>query len=291
MVGLVRACCLLLLQVGVRSEDGRCYKGGEAARTIRDWISSSMESCRAGGDCEVSQHRDILLTRLGPWYVTSGWTVSSEIRKPRVEAYQGVFYYGASADAGDAGDGEGGEGGSGDGGDGGRGDGGSGEGGDGEGGSGEGGSGEGVYIYPDWTHCVQGRWRRHLLEEGQYCTLTEVCLSDSNTLTVSTRVTLNTKLTYSPPSLTSFGVPPTLMDPFENTSVVVRASHIKGSHEGLFTIRDIHKGELISFYSGFLNNCDNLETSLMMMKMTMKMTNAEIMERQMWVVFRGDTQY
>ena len=136
--------------------------------------------------------------------------------------------------------------------------------------------------------CVQGRWRSHVLEEGQYCTLTEVCLSDSNTLTVSTRVTHHTKLTYSPPSLTSFGVPPTLMDPFENTSVVVRASHIKGSHEGLFTIRDIHKGELISFYSGFLNNCDNLEMSLRMMKMTMKMTKEEIIERQMWVVFRGD---
>ena len=269
MRNLMRGVCVLVLNVQL-TESGtkNCYRGGEASRKLKDWISSSMESCRAGGACEVSQHRDILLTRLGPWYITSGWTVSSEIRKPRVEAYQGVFYYRASGDAGgDAGGG-----------------------GDGDG-DGDGGSGEGIYIYPDWVSCVQGRWRSHVLEEGQYCTLTEVCLSDSNTLTVSTRVTLNTKLTYSPPSLTSFGVPPTLMDPFENTSVVVRASHIKGSHEGLFTIRDIHKGELISFYSGFLNNCDNLETSLRMMKMTMKMTKAEIIERQMWVVFRGDTQY
>ena len=226
MMGLVRACCLLLLQVGVRSEDGRCYKGGEAARTIRDWISSSMESCRAGGACEVSQFHDILLTRLGPWYITSGWNVTLESGRPRVEAYQGAFYYGANGGGGDDADGEG--------------------------------SVEGVYIYPDWTHCVQGRWRRHLLEEGQYCTLTEVCLSDRNTLTVSTRVTLHTKLTYSPPSYSSFGVPPTLMDPFENNSVVVRQSHIKGAKEGLFTIRNIGKGELVSFYSGFLNECSYL---------------------------------
>ena len=212
-------CCVLLLTVS-RAEDERCYRGAEAAVKVKDWISSSMTDCRAGGDCKVSQFHDILLTRLGNWYVTSGWTVGLEIFKPRVEAYQGAFYYWS---------GDGGEGG-----------------------------GEGVYIYPDWTHCVQGRWRRHLLEEGQYCTLTEVCLSDRNTLTVSTRVTLHTKLTYSPPSYSSFGLPPTLMDPFENNSVIVRQSHIQGADEGLFTTRDIGKGEVISFMSGFINNCDYL---------------------------------
>ena len=206
-------------------ETERCYKGGEAGRRVRDWISSSMESCRTGGDCEVSQYHDILLNRRGSWYVTSGWNVTLASARPRVEAYQGAFYYWTGGGGGEGG--------------------------------GEG-DGEGVYIYPDWTHCVQGRWRRHLLEEGQYCTLTEVCLSDRNTLTVSTRVTHDTKLTYSPPSYSSFGLPPTLMDPFENNSVIVRQSHIQGADEGLFTTRDIGKGEVISFMSGFINNCDYL---------------------------------
>ena len=52
-------------------------------------------------------------------------------------------------------------------------------------------------------------------------------------------------LSYSPPSYNSFGVPPTQMDPFENNTVEVKQSEYG---EGLFSKRDIKKGELICFF-------------------------------------------
>ena len=69
------------------------------------------------------------------------------------------------------------------------------------------------------------------------------------------------------------------MDPFENNSVVVRQSHIKGAKEGLFTIRNIGKGELVSFYSGFLNECSYLIMPLN--RRNPEMTHSDDMEIKM----------
>ena len=57
---------------------------------------------------------------------------------------------------------------------------------------------------------------------------------------------------------------PLLPDPFEKNSVEVKKSTIKDANEGLFLIRNIKKGELISFYSGFLNTCEALRDHLLM---------------------------
>ena len=66
--------------------------------------------------------------------------------------------------------------------------------------------------------------------------------------------TADHSLTYDSPSYHEFGTDPTLMDPFENNTVVVRKSDIEG--EGLFTIRPVAKGELVSFYSGYIVHKD-----------------------------------
>ena len=65
------------------------------------------------------------------------------------------------------------------------------------------------------------------------------------------------RLTYSPPSYHSFGLPPTQRDPFENNTVAVRQSIIgdmeeRDRGEGLFTVREVKRGEVVSFYSGFI---------------------------------------
>ena len=63
-------------------------------------------------------------------------------------------------------------------------------------------------------------------------------------------------LTYDSPSYHDFGTDtdPSLMDPFENNTVTVRKSDIEG--EGLFTTRPMAKGELVSFYSGYIVHKD-----------------------------------
>ena len=109
----------------------------------------------------------------------------------------------------------------------------------------------GVYVYPDWSSCVTGSWLNHNLEQGQYCTVTRVCVSEDGALSLDTEINtavMSHVLTYSPPAYHHFGVNPLQMDPFENNTVEVRSSVIEG--EGLFSKRLIKKGELVSFYSG-----------------------------------------
>ena len=80
-----------------------------------------------------------------------------------------------------------------------------------------------------------------------------VCISDTTGAPlIKTKILENLPiLKYSPPSYNSFGIFPTLKVPFQNNTVVVKQSSI-GFGVGLFTKRNIEKGELISFYSGFI---------------------------------------
>ena len=217
---------------------------------LSDWISGSLAACRlADGGCEFEQFQDIELTRLEcgegrSWYITSspGWSLTNK-RFPRAEAYQGAFYYEELG--------------------------------------GETGVRRGVYLYPDWASCVSGTWRGHTLEEGGYCSLTQLCLHNSSLASLSTEPSHNLSLTYSPPSYSSTGLPPTIMDPFENNTVEVRPSHIPGSNEGLFTTRPVARGELVSFYSGFVTKCDNILSPLHRRKFNTK----DLMTIKMLVLF------
>ena len=35
----------------------------------------------------------------------------------------------------------------------------------------------GTYVYPDWSSCVAGTWRDHVLVQGRYCRVTTVVTS------------------------------------------------------------------------------------------------------------------
>ena len=73
-----------------------------------------------------------------------------------------------------------------------------------------------------------------------------------------------------------------MRDPFENNSVEVKISHIRGSDEGLFTTRDIRRGELISFYSGLFLDCDSIIMPLT--RWSHEMTQPDVMKIRMLVI-------
>ena len=99
---------------------------------------------------------------------------------------------------------------------------------------------------------------------------------DLGTGLVRTRVTSNTSLTYSPPSFHSPGLPPDLADPFEAATVAVRPSGVAGA--GLFTVRGVGAGQLISFYSGLVNLCAAAEATIKLdrrLEVTLANTNRQ----------------
>ena len=116
---------------------------------------------------------------------------------------------------------------------------------------------EGVYIYPDWNSCVIGTWTDFILNRGHYCQIIETCYNDEGeVLNIKTKVKENSPtLTYSPPSYNSFGSPPTQRDPYEDNTVEVKPSTIRNNGtsvgDGLFVKRNVKKGEVIAFYSGY----------------------------------------
>ena len=132
---------------------------------------------------------------------------------------------------------------------------------------------------------VSGRWRDHLLEDGGYCSITQFCLTNTSLPRLTTAPSTRTRLTYSPPSYSTTGLPPTIMDPFENNTVEVRPSHIPGSNQGLFTTRPVGRGELVSFYSGFLVHCDYILSPLHRRWEAGEGDTKEIMNIKMSVIF------
>ena len=253
-------CCVLLVTLQLsrgeeeeEEEESNCYRGSQASTQLKDWITRSLQDCRLadGGNCQLEQFQDIQLARLDggdgrSWYLTTspGWSLKHR-QFPRAPAFQGAFYYDEPA--------------------------------------GERGGRRGVYLYPDWTSCVAGWWRDHLLEEGGYCSITQFCLSNTGLPRLTTARSTNTSLTYSPPSYSNTGLPPTIMDPFENNTVEVRKSQIPGASEGLFTTRPVSRGELVSFYSGLLTKCDYIIPHLHRRKPT---SHREMMKIKMSVIFR-----
>ena len=118
--------------------------------------------------------------------------------------------------------------------------------------------GEGVYVYPDWSSCVSGTWRHYTLVQGRYCRVTGAEEAGAGLVLHTAPLDHSPALAYSPPSYTSFGLPPTQRDPFENSTVAVRESVIgdvmeaRDKGQGLFTVREVRRGEVVSFYSGYV---------------------------------------
>merc|ERR1712227_817162 len=117
---------------------------------------------------------------------------------------------------------------------------------------------QGTFIYPDWVTCVTGTWKNYILQRGHYCKITKVSDKVGLKLAIKTEVMNSSpELRYLPPSYNSYGLPPTQTDPFEMNTVEVRGTDMRDMDhndegEGLFVTRDLKRGELVSFVSGFL---------------------------------------
>ena len=130
---------------------------------------------------------------------------------------------------------------------------------------------QGLYIYPDWSSCVEGVWERHTLIQGQdcqipfrcliffslgfYCKIEETDYVDGEIKITKTSRFREALISYSPPNFYSFGVSPNLTDPFEKSTVYVGPSSVQGAGQGLFLRRRVRAGHLVSFFSGLVLNC------------------------------------
>ena len=91
---------------------------------------------------------------------------------------------------------------------------------------------------------------------GYHCKIDEIDIVNGQVRITSTRKTRDTPLQYNPPNFYSFGLPTNLTDPFEKSTVFVGPSKVEGAGQGLFMRRAVRTGELISFYSGLILDCD-----------------------------------
>eukprot|EP00088_Acartia_fossae_P013039 TRINITY_DN16753_c0_g1_i2.p1 TRINITY_DN16753_c0_g1~~TRINITY_DN16753_c0_g1_i2.p1 ORF type:complete len:220 (+),score=19.68 TRINITY_DN16753_c0_g1_i2:84-743(+) len=114
----------------------------------------------------------------------------------------------------------------------------------------------GAFLYPDFSNAVVGLWMDHLLLQGKRTRLGEICRNGNSWILKFSELS-GPLLTYSPPSHYSLGVDALHSDPFEEGTVEVRESNIPGAKQGLYTRRDILAGEVITFYSGYVIDCDS----------------------------------
>ena len=129
---------------------------------------------------------------------------------------------------------------------------------------------QGLYIYPDWSSCVDGLWERHTLIQGQgfqipqrfnvfflgyHCKIEKIDYVDGEVKITKTSRFRDALISYSPPNFYSFGVSPNLTDPFEKSTVYVGPSSVQGAGQGLFMRRQVRAGHLVSFFSGLVLNC------------------------------------
>jgi len=114
----------------------------------------------------------------------------------------------------------------------------------------------GAYLYPDYSNAVVGLWMDHLLLQGKRTRLGEICKTAESWILKFSELT-GPLLTYSPPSHYSLGINPLQRDPFEEGRVEIRQSSIPGAMQGLYSRTDIQAGEVITFYSGYIIDCDS----------------------------------
>jgi len=114
----------------------------------------------------------------------------------------------------------------------------------------------GAYLYPDFSNAVVGLWMDHLLLQGKRTRLGEICKTGESWILKFSELT-GPLLTYSPPSHYSLGIDALHRDPYEEGRVEVQHSSIPGAMQGLYARQDIHAGEVITFYSGYIIDCDS----------------------------------
>ena len=230
-----------------------CLTTGKSSVKVSEFIRKGIQKCQENpGSCHNNEFFDTDVTQVSPsWFVFSTSTPLKKAREDEEHSedtcwdavspapgWQGAMYYREPTTAEEIYEGE---------------------------------HREGVYIYPDWTSCVEGLWEHHMLVEGKesmnflhnlarhfsgyQCKIEDMDFKDGEIKIIRTSRFRDTVLSYNPPNFYSFGLPTNLTDPFEKSTVFVRPSTFEGAGQGLFARRAVRAGHLISFYSGLILDC------------------------------------
>ena len=106
-----------------------------------------------------------------------------------------------------------------------------------------------AFVYPDLSTCLHGQYEDGVAVSVRPGVLTSVTMDHAiprpHMLTTSP-----VSVSHSVSTMTSVGPSPLIPDPYESRTCEVRSSRVEGGGDGLFTVRDIRKGEIVAFYNG-----------------------------------------
>ena len=126
-----------------------CLSIGDSSEKISDFVRQGIKNCKENpSSCHNNQFFDTDVTQISPsWFVfatgllrelSDGSDDTCRGSVSPVPGWQGAMYYGEEITAEEIYEGE---------------------------------HREGLYIYPDWSSCVEGVWEHHMLTEGEMKTI------------------------------------------------------------------------------------------------------------------------
>ena len=119
-----------------------CLSFGDPSKNISDFVRKGIQNCteNSSSSCHNNQFFDTDVTQISPsWFVFAAgllWELESESEDPEapVPGWQGAMHYRKPISADRIYELE---------------------------------HREGLYIYPDWSSCVEGVWENHILVQGE----------------------------------------------------------------------------------------------------------------------------
>lgn len=110
------------------------------------------------------------------------------------------------------------------------------------------------FIYPDMETALRGKFEDFEMKSAYEAEVLEAGVDQDGLIIITKFANLSgPEFYYQAPTNTSFGAGPSgVIDPYERKSVVVTASSIPQSGEGVFAIRDFPIYRCTCYYSGFL---------------------------------------
>ena len=106
-----------------------------------------------------------------------------------------------------------------------------------------------AFVYPDLSTCLHGQYEDGMAVSVRPGVVTRVTM-DHDIATPHMVTTSTVSVTHSASTMTSVGPGPLIPDPYESRTCEVRSSEVEGGGDGLFTVRNIKKGEIVAFYNG-----------------------------------------
>ena len=107
-----------------------------------------------------------------------------------------------------------------------------------------------AYVYPGSKLALVGRFKNSHMESAQAANITRITCSN-NVLKLEFSQPYGPEFYFNPSTNETIGEMPLVPDPYEAITVKVDASGVPNAGLGLFAVRNIKKGEVLSFYNGF----------------------------------------